>query len=102
MEYERKSNWLCLKTFKGEQEDVETMRSVNEILLRNILPETVADYFMQPDRDPDVKCFKESSLDYAFHNIRLYIINVMTTFVLCLLRFRISRHFGVNGILAKS
>uniref|UniRef100_A0A915K6X0 adenylate cyclase n=1 Tax=Romanomermis culicivorax TaxID=13658 RepID=A0A915K6X0_ROMCU len=54
-EYENKMNWLCLKSFKGEHEDVETMRSVNEILLRNILPETVATHFLNQNRDPDVR-----------------------------------------------
>lgn len=52
-------------TFKGEHDDVETMQNINTILLQNILPDHVADYFLQSDRDPSVQLLLSTTRLYS-------------------------------------
>ena len=40
------TNNLNLVTLKGEEEGVDTMRSINKILLENILPAHVAEHYL--------------------------------------------------------
>lgn len=55
-------------TFRGEQDDVETMQNINTILLQNILPDHVAAHFLQPDRNPAVNYHHFATVN-PFHTI---------------------------------
>lgn len=46
VEYTSRTNFLWQNKLKVEQNDVETMRGINKILLENILPAHVADHFL--------------------------------------------------------
>lgn len=46
MEFTSRTDFLWKAKLKVEQEEVETMRGINKILLENILPAHVADHFL--------------------------------------------------------
>ncbi|CAI4223022.1 unnamed protein product [Auanema sp. JU1783] len=48
--YERKAESACHVSFQNEERDVETMQDINKLLIENILPSTVAEKFLMPDR----------------------------------------------------
>uniref|UniRef100_A0AC34GSW9 Guanylate cyclase domain-containing protein n=1 Tax=Panagrolaimus sp. ES5 TaxID=591445 RepID=A0AC34GSW9_9BILA len=52
-EYERKVEAACNVAFKNEERDVQTMQDINNLLIENILPSTVAAKFLNPDRHTD-------------------------------------------------
>lgn len=52
-EYERKVEAACNVAFKNEEKDVQTMQDINNLLIENILPSTVAAKFLNPDRHTD-------------------------------------------------
>ena len=41
--------------FKNEEKDVQTMQDINNLLIENILPRSVAAKFLSPDRNNEVK-----------------------------------------------
>uniref|UniRef100_T1J4X6 adenylate cyclase n=1 Tax=Strigamia maritima TaxID=126957 RepID=T1J4X6_STRMM len=53
-EYCSRADFLWKNKLRVEQEDVETMRGINKILLENILPAHVADNFLANSRRKDV------------------------------------------------
>ena len=53
-EYERKVEAACNVAFKNEERDVQTMQDINNLLIENILPSSVAAKFLNPDRHTDV------------------------------------------------
>lgn len=55
-EYERKVEAACNVAFKNEEKEVQTMQDINNLLIENILPNSVAAKFLSPDRDTEV-CF---------------------------------------------
>ena len=46
IEFMSRTNFLWQNKLKVEQDEVETMRGINKILLENILPAHVADHFL--------------------------------------------------------
>ncbi|CAD5224016.1 unnamed protein product [Bursaphelenchus okinawaensis] len=52
-EYERKVEAACNVAFKNEEKDVQTMQDINNLLIENILPRSVAAKFLAPDRNTD-------------------------------------------------
>ncbi|KAI6170787.1 Adenylate cyclase type 1 [Aphelenchoides bicaudatus] len=50
-EYERKVEAACNVAFKNEEKEVQTMQDINNLLIENILPNSVAAKFLSPDRD---------------------------------------------------
>ena len=55
IEYMSRTDFLWKKKLKVEQEEVETMRGINKILLENILPAHVADHFLTTREIREVK-----------------------------------------------
>lgn len=47
IEFTARTDFLWQTKLKVEQEEVETMRGINKILLENILPAHVAEHFLQ-------------------------------------------------------
>lgn len=47
IEFTARTDFLWQSKLKVEQEEVETMRGINKILLENILPAHVAEHFLQ-------------------------------------------------------
>ncbi|KAI6243337.1 Adenylate cyclase type 1 [Aphelenchoides fujianensis] len=52
-EYERKVEAACNVAFKNEEKDVQTMQDINNLLIENILPNSVAAKFLSPDRNTE-------------------------------------------------
>ena len=50
IEFTSRTDFLWKAKLKVEQEEVETMRGINKILLENILPEHVAEHFLTSSR----------------------------------------------------
>lgn len=50
MEFTSRADFLWKAKLKFEQEEVETMRGINKILLENILPAHVAEHFLSSSR----------------------------------------------------
>ena len=55
VEYTSKLDFLWKSKFSVEKEEVETMGSLNKILLENILPAHVADHFLNTPHRRDVR-----------------------------------------------
>ncbi|GMT11132.1 hypothetical protein PFISCL1PPCAC_2429, partial [Pristionchus fissidentatus] len=49
--YERKAEFACNVSFENEEKDVEKMQDINKLLIENILPQTVAEKFLAPERN---------------------------------------------------
>ncbi|KAI6198439.1 Adenylate cyclase type 1 [Aphelenchoides besseyi] len=52
-EYERQVEAACNVAFKNEEKDVQTMQDINNLLIENILPNSVAAKFLSPDRNTE-------------------------------------------------
>lgn len=52
VEYTSRADFLWKRKLRVEQDEVETMRGINKILLENILPAHVADHFLVPRATP--------------------------------------------------
>ncbi|GMR59346.1 hypothetical protein PMAYCL1PPCAC_29541, partial [Pristionchus mayeri] len=49
--YERKAEFACNVSFENEEKDVEKMQDINKLLIENILPQSVAEKFLAPERN---------------------------------------------------
>uniref|UniRef100_A0AC35UF24 Adenylate cyclase n=1 Tax=Rhabditophanes sp. KR3021 TaxID=114890 RepID=A0AC35UF24_9BILA len=49
-EYEHKIEAACDIAFKNEENDIQTIKDINTLLIENILPSTVAAKFLEPNR----------------------------------------------------
>lgn len=65
IEYTSRLDFLWKTKFQSEQEEVETMGSVNKILLENILPAHVAAHFLSPNRKTDVRQMNKMNLFFS-------------------------------------
>uniref|UniRef100_A0A0N4Z5S0 adenylate cyclase n=1 Tax=Parastrongyloides trichosuri TaxID=131310 RepID=A0A0N4Z5S0_PARTI len=52
-EYEHKIEAACDIAFKNEETEVQLMQDINTLLIQNILPQSVAIKFLEPDRQTD-------------------------------------------------
>lgn len=55
VEYTSRTDFLWQSKLKIEQDEVETMRGINKILLENILPAHVAEHFLTNNRATEVR-----------------------------------------------
>jgi len=72
-----RTDFLWRAKLKVEQEEVETMRGINKILLENILPAHVAEHFLR-EQALQVSEKKKNYLKFNFSclDFRTYIMNV--------------------------
>ncbi|XP_055908178.1 adenylate cyclase type 2 isoform X2 [Eupeodes corollae] len=71
-EYVARTDFLWKAKLKVEQEEVETMRGINKILLENILPAHVATHFLYQDRSTELYHESYSSVAVMFASIPNY------------------------------
>ncbi|XP_055853746.1 adenylate cyclase type 2 [Episyrphus balteatus] len=71
-EYVARTDFLWKAKLKVEQEEVETMRGINKILLENILPAHVATHFLHQDRSTELYHESYSSVAVMFASIPNY------------------------------
>lgn len=64
IEFTARTDFLWQSKLKVEQEEVETMRGINKILLENILPAHVAEHFLQ-ERKTQVPHYRSKSKAYG-------------------------------------
>ncbi|XP_037041756.1 adenylate cyclase type 2 isoform X2 [Bradysia coprophila] len=67
-----RTDFLWKAKLKVEQEEVETMRGINKILLENILPAHVAQHFLRKDRSNDLYHESYSCVAVMFASIPNY------------------------------
>ncbi|XP_047364793.1 adenylate cyclase type 2 isoform X1 [Vespa velutina] len=72
VEYTTRTDFLWKSKLKVEQDDVETMRGINKILLENILPAHVADHFLATRATQDLYHERYSSIAVMFASIPNY------------------------------
>lgn len=71
-DYVARTDFLWKAKLKVEQEDVETMRGINKILLENILPAHVATHFLYQNRSSELYHESYSSVAVMFASIPNY------------------------------
>lgn len=71
-EYVARTDFLWKAKLKVEQEEVETMRGINKILLENILPAHVASHFLHQDRSAELYHESYSCVAVMFASIPNY------------------------------
>lgn len=71
-EFVARTDFLWKAKLKTEQEEVETMRGINKILLENILPAHVAQHFLRKDRSDDLYHESYSCVAVMFSSIPNY------------------------------
>ncbi|XP_055692723.1 adenylate cyclase type 2 isoform X3 [Lutzomyia longipalpis] len=71
-EFVSRTDFLWKAKLKTEQEEVETMRGINKILLENILPAHVASHFLRKDRSDDLYHESYSCVAVMFASIPNY------------------------------
>ncbi|XP_055383731.1 adenylate cyclase type 2 isoform X2 [Condylostylus longicornis] len=71
-EYVARTDFLWKAKLKIEQEEVETMRGINKILLENILPAHVATHFLHQDRSAELYHESYSGVAVMFASIPNY------------------------------
>ncbi|XP_017466015.1 PREDICTED: adenylate cyclase type 2 isoform X2 [Rhagoletis zephyria] len=71
-EYVARTDFLWKAKLKVEQEEVETMRGINKILLENILPAHVATHFLHQDRSTELYHESYSCVAVMFASIPNY------------------------------
>lgn len=71
-EYVARTDFLWKAKLKVEQEEVETMRGINKILLENILPAHVATHFLSLERSSELYHESYSSVAVMFASIPNY------------------------------
>uniref|UniRef100_A0A1B0D560 adenylate cyclase n=1 Tax=Phlebotomus papatasi TaxID=29031 RepID=A0A1B0D560_PHLPP len=71
-EFVARTDFLWKAKLKIEQEEVETMRGINKILLENILPAHVASHFLRKDRSDDLYHESYSCVAVMFASIPNY------------------------------
>ncbi|XP_059607594.1 adenylate cyclase type 2 [Phlebotomus argentipes] len=71
-EFVSRTDFLWKAKLKIEQEEVETMRGINKILLENILPAHVASHFLRKDRSDDLYHESYSCVAVMFASIPNY------------------------------
>lgn len=72
VEYTSRTDFLWKSKLKVEQDDVETMRGINKILLENILPAHVADHFLATRTTQELYHERYSSIAVMFASIPNY------------------------------
>ncbi|XP_066155288.1 adenylate cyclase type 2 isoform X2 [Euwallacea fornicatus] len=72
IEYTSRTDYLWKEKLKVEQEEVETMRGINKILLENILPAHVADHFLSNRVNTDLYHERYSCVAVMFASIPNY------------------------------
>ncbi|XP_043681130.1 adenylate cyclase type 2 [Vespula pensylvanica] len=72
VEYTSRTDFIWKSKLKVEQDDVETMRGINKILLENILPAHVADHFLATRATQDLYHERYSSIAVMFASIPNY------------------------------
>lgn len=71
-EFVARTDFLWKAKLKTEQEEVETMRGINKILLENILPAHVAQHFLRKERSDDLYHESYSCVAVMFASIPNY------------------------------
>lgn len=71
-EFVSRTDFLWKAKLKTEQEEVETMRGINKILLENILPAHVAQHFLKKERSDDLYHESYSCVAVMFASIPNY------------------------------
>lgn len=71
-EFVARTDFLWKAKLKTEQEEVETMRGINKILLENILPAHVAQHFLRKERSDDLYHESYSCVAVVFASIPNY------------------------------
>lgn len=69
VEYTSRVDFLWQSKLKVEQEQVETMRGINKILLENILPAHVAEHFLTNMRATQVSPINELTVTDVYANV---------------------------------
>ncbi|XP_015594006.1 adenylate cyclase type 2 isoform X2 [Cephus cinctus] len=72
IEYTTRTDFLWKSKLRVEQDEVETMRGINKILLENILPAHVADHFLATRTTQDLYHERYSSIAVMFASIPNY------------------------------
>ncbi|KAL1129130.1 hypothetical protein AAG570_013661 [Ranatra chinensis] len=72
IEYTSRTDFQWRSKLKIEQDDVETMRGINKILLENILPAHVAEHFLAPRTTQDLYHERYTSIAVMFASIPNY------------------------------
>ncbi|KAK2576760.1 hypothetical protein KPH14_005405 [Odynerus spinipes] len=72
VEYTSRTDFLWKNKLRVEQDEVETMRGINKILLENILPAHVADHFLATRASQDLYHERYSSIAVMFASIPNY------------------------------
>lgn len=72
IEYTSRTDFLWKNKLKIEQDEVETMRGINKILLENILPAHVAGHFLATRENQDLYHESYSSIAVMFASIPNY------------------------------
>ncbi|KAK0098595.1 hypothetical protein PV326_006343 [Microctonus aethiopoides] len=72
IEFTTRTDFLWKNKLKVEQDEVETMRGINKILLENILPAHVADHFLSTPVNQDLYHERYNSIAVLFASIPNY------------------------------
>ncbi|XP_012285023.1 adenylate cyclase type 2 [Orussus abietinus] len=72
IEYTSRTDFLWKSKLRVEQDEVETMRGINKILLENILPAHVADHFLATRTNQDLYHERYNSIAVMFASIPNY------------------------------